>query len=80
MITVRKLLGEVLRDIRLDQGLTLREISEKSAISLGYISEIERGKKEVSSEVMFSLCRALDVPLSQVFGEVTTEMRVLETV
>jgi transcriptional regulator with XRE-family HTH domain len=80
MITVRKLLGEVLRDIRLDQGLTLREISEKSAISLGYISEIERGKKEVSSEVMFSLCRALDVPLSQVFGEVTTEMKVLETV
>lgn len=80
MITVRKLLGEVLRDIRLDQGLTLREISEKSAISLGYISEIERGKKEVSSEVMFSLCKALDVPLSQVFGEVTTEMKVLETV
>lgn len=80
MITVRKLLGEVLRDIRLEQGLTLREISEKSAISLGYISEIERGKKEVSSEVMFSLCKALDVPLSQVFGEVTTEMKVLETV
>jgi transcriptional regulator with XRE-family HTH domain len=80
MITVRKLLGEVLKDIRLDQGLTLRELSEKSAISLGYISEIERGKKEVSSEVMFSLCKALDVPLSQVFGEVTTEMKVLETV
>jgi transcriptional regulator with XRE-family HTH domain len=80
MITVRKLLGEVLKDIRVDQGLTLREVSEKSAISLGYISEIERGKKEVSSEVMFSLCKALDVPLSQVFGEVTTEMKVLETV
>ena len=80
MITVRKLLGEVLKDIRVDQGLTLREVSEKSAISLGYISEIERGKKEVSSEVMFSLCKALDVPLSQVFGEVTTEMKVWETV
>jgi transcriptional regulator with XRE-family HTH domain len=80
MITVRKLLGEVLKDIRLDQGLTLRELSEKSAVSLGYISEVERGKKEVSSEVMFSLCKALDVPLSQVFGEVTTEMKVLETV
>jgi transcriptional regulator with XRE-family HTH domain len=80
MITVRKLLGEVLKDIRVDQGLTLRELSEKSAVSLGYISEIERGKKEVSSEVMFSLCKALDVPLSQVFGEVTTEMKVLETV
>ena len=80
MITVRKLLGEVLKDIRVDQGLTLRELSEKSAVSLGYISEIERGKKEVSSEVMFSLCKALDVPLSQVFGEITTEMKVLETV
>lgn len=69
-----------MKDIRVDQGLTLREVSEKSAVSLGYISEIERGKKEVSSEVMFSLCKALDVPLSQVFGEVTTEMKVLETV
>ncbi len=52
-------------------GLTLREVSAEARVSLGYISEIERGQKEASSELLASLCAALDVPLSDVLREVS---------
>src|SRR4249920_2154036 len=71
MILVRRLLGDVLRQLRLDQGRTLREVSASARVSLGYISEIERGQKEASSECLASLCSALDMPLSDVLREVS---------
>jgi transcriptional regulator with XRE-family HTH domain len=71
MVLFRRLLGDVLRDKRTQRGLTLREVSAEARVSLGYISEIERGQKEASSELLSSLCDALDVPLSVVLREVS---------
>jgi transcriptional regulator with XRE-family HTH domain len=71
MVLFRSLLGGVLRARRMQQGLTLREVSQNARVSLGYISEIERGQKEASSELLFSLCSALDLPLSEVLREVS---------
>jgi transcriptional regulator with XRE-family HTH domain len=71
MVLFRRLLGDVLRDVRMQRGLTLREVSAEARVSLGYISEIERGQKEASSELLASLCSALDVPLSDVLRDVS---------
>ena len=71
MVLFRRLLGEVLRSQRMQRGLTLREVSADARVSLGYISEIERGQKEASSELLASLCSALDVPLSDVLSDVS---------
>ena len=71
MVIFRRLLGEVLRAQRMRQGRTLREVSADARVSLGYISEIERGQKEASSELLASICSALDVPLSEVLSEVS---------
>jgi transcriptional regulator with XRE-family HTH domain len=78
MVIFRRLLGEVLRGRRMQQGLTLREVSKTARVSLGYISEIERGQKEASSELLSSLCTALDVPLSDVLREVSDAVAVEE--
>ena len=71
MVLFRRLLGDVLRDQRMQRGMTLREVSAEARVSLGYISEIERGQKEASSELLASLCSALDLPLSDVLREVS---------
>lgn len=71
MVIFRRLLGDVLRSQRLRQGRTLREISGEARVSLGYISEVERGQKEASSELLAAICAALDVPLSTILSEVS---------
>lgn len=71
MVLFRRLLGDVLRAQRMERGMTLREVSAEARVSLGYISEIERGQKEASSELLASLCGALDVRLSEVLREVS---------
>src|SRR5690349_22976708 len=71
MVLFRRLLGDVLRSERMQRGMTLREVSAEARVSLGYISEIERGQKEASSELLASLCGALDMPLSDVLREVS---------
>ena len=71
MVLFRRLLGDVLRAQRMRRGMTLREVSAEARVSLGYISEIERGQKEASSELLASLCSALDLPLSVVLREVS---------
>lgn len=80
MILVRRLLGEVLRQQRQQQGRTLREVSAEARVSMGYISEIERGQKEASSECLAAICAALGVPLSVVLAEVSSEIAREETV
>lgn len=57
-ITLRDAIGAVLRERRFEQGLQLRQMG---AVSIGYVSEVERGKKEVSSEVLQSLCDTLEI-------------------
>jgi XRE family transcriptional regulator, stress-response regulator len=71
VVIFRRLLGEVLRGQRMRQGRTLREVSADARVSLGYISEVERGQKEASSELLASICAALDVPLSEILSEVS---------
>ena len=78
MVLFRRLLGDVLRDRRMERGMTLREVSAEARVSLGYISEIERGQKEASSELLASLCLALAAPLSDVLREVSDAVAVEE--
>jgi len=78
MVLFRRLLGDVLRSRRMQRGMTLREVSAEARVSLGYISEIERGQKEASSELLASLCAALDVPLSEVLHDVSSLVAVEE--
>ena len=78
MILLRQEIGDVLRDTRLQQGRTLREVSTMARVSLGYLSEIERGQKEASSELLASICGALDMRLSAVLREVSGRVAVAE--
>jgi transcriptional regulator with XRE-family HTH domain len=71
---LREVIGDVLRRARTDQGRTLREVSDTARVSLGYLSEVERGRKEASSELLSAICGALDVPLSQVLADAGEEM------
>ncbi|MGO1385348.1 MAG: helix-turn-helix domain-containing protein [Arachnia sp.] len=71
-------MGETLRALRLDAGMTLREVSVASMVSLGYLSEIERGCKEASSEVLFSITQALGVSLSEALHLVSRRVADLE--
>ena len=70
MVLFRRLLGDVLRTRRMDQGRTLRQLCADARVSLGYMSEIERGQKEASSELLAAICSALDVPLSEILSDV----------
>jgi transcriptional regulator with XRE-family HTH domain len=78
MVLLRQLLGDVLRRLRLRQGRTLREVSASARVSLGYLSEVERGQKEASSELLAAICGALNIPLSQVFREVSDNFALAE--
>jgi transcriptional regulator with XRE-family HTH domain len=71
MVLLRRLLGEVLRRHRLAQSRTLRDVSSAAGVSLGYLSEVERGRKEASSELLASICGALEVSLADVLREVS---------
>jgi transcriptional regulator with XRE-family HTH domain len=75
---LRTLLGEALRTRRLRQHRTLREVSSAARVSLGYLSEVERGQKEASSELLASICTALGVRLSDLLREVSDTLAVLE--
>ena len=68
---LREVIGDVLRQARTGQGRTLREVSSSARVSLGYLSEIERGQKEPSSELLNAICGALGVPLSLVLRRVS---------
>ena len=71
---LREVIGDVLRRARIDQGRTLREVSDAARVSLGYLSEVERGRKEASSELLSAICGALDVPLSRVLSDAGEDM------
>ena len=78
MILVRQEIGDVLRDFRLQKGRTLRQVASKASVALGYLSEVERGQKEASSEILASVADALDVPISIIMREVNDRISVLE--
>ncbi len=78
MILVRRLLGDVLRARRQRSGRTLRQLAATARVSPGYLSEVERGQKEPSSELLAAICDALEVKLSDVLLELSTELAAAE--
>jgi transcriptional regulator with XRE-family HTH domain len=75
MTLLRTQLGNTLRGHRLRQRRTLRDVSGRARVSLGYLSEVERGQKEASSELLASICDALDVELADLLAEVSDSLR-----
>ncbi len=78
MPVLRQVIGDELRRRRVGQGRTLREVSGVARVSLGYLSEVERGQKEASSELLAAICGALDVPMSAVLRAVSDEVAMQE--
>ena len=79
MILLRSHIGLALRTSRVDQGRTLRDVAKSARVSLGYLSEVERGQKEASSELLNSICTALDVSLGDVLQSVSTQIKIQAT-
>ena len=79
MTLLRTHLGSALRAARVSQGRTLRDVAKSARVSLGYLSEVERGQKEASSELLNSICGALDLKLSNVLSNVSIEVAATET-
>ena len=71
---LRDAVGKELRAARVAQSRTLRDVAREARVSLGYLSEVERGQKEASSELLASICTALNIQLSSLLGSVTTQM------
>jgi transcriptional regulator with XRE-family HTH domain len=76
---LRTQIGGTLRANRISQGRTLRDVAKSARVSLGYLSEVERGQKEASSELLNSICQALELQLSSVLSDVTLQLKALET-
>lgn len=74
-ITLRKIVGSILRGHREEQHRTLRDVSRVASVSLGYLSEVERGEKEPSSEMLAAICGALDVELADLLSEASDAIR-----
>jgi transcriptional regulator with XRE-family HTH domain len=79
-VKLREAVGEALRRRRLAQGRTLREVAEAAGVSLTYLSEVERGRKEASSEVLEAICAALRLGLAELFFEVAETLAATEPV
>jgi transcriptional regulator with XRE-family HTH domain len=71
---LRRLVGAILRDRREEQGRTLRDVATAAQVSLAYLSEVERGRKEPSSELLAAICEALDVALPDLLTEAAHSM------
>jgi transcriptional regulator with XRE-family HTH domain len=78
MVLVRQEIGDVLRDFRLQKGRTLRQVASEASVALGYLSEVERGQKEASSEILASVAEALETPISVIMREVGDRLAVIE--
>jgi transcriptional regulator with XRE-family HTH domain len=78
MVLLRRVIGDALRARRQGQHRTLREVSTAANVSLGYLSEIERGQKEASSELLAAICDALGASLSGLLGEVSSTLALAE--
>lgn len=79
MELLRTHIGSVLRDARVSQGRTLRDVAASANISLGYLSEVERGQKEASSELLNAICLALDLSLLHIMATVQASIERVET-
>ena len=78
MVLLRQEIDDELRTHRQERGQTLRQVASKASVALGYLSEVERGQKEVSSEILASVAEALEVPLSVVMRDVSERLASVE--
>jgi transcriptional regulator with XRE-family HTH domain len=74
MVLLRESVGLTLRQARTSQSRTLRDVAREARVSLGYLSEVERGQKEASSELLNAICEALGLTLSSVMLGVTQDI------
>lgn len=74
-VRLRDVLGRVLREERLDQDRTLAEVADAANVSLPYLSEVERGVKEVSSDLLHAIADALELPLDDVLERAVRHIR-----
>ncbi|GAA4448353.1 helix-turn-helix transcriptional regulator [Actinokineospora soli] len=79
-VLLREAIGDRLRHTRTNQRRTLREVSRSARVSLGYLSEVERGRKEASSELLAAICDALDLPLAELMTHVASDIGALTSV
>lgn len=79
MALLREAVGQTLRIARTEQSRTLRDVAREARVSLGYLSEVERGYKEASSELLNSICEALGLTLSSVMADVAHELKTRES-
>jgi XRE family transcriptional regulator, stress-response regulator len=77
-VKLREAVGDALRRRRQAQGRTLREVAAAAGVSLTYLSEVERGRKEASSEVLEAVCTALDLVLADLLYEVAETLAVAQ--
>lgn len=77
-VLLREAIGDRLRHARTTQHRTLREVSKAARVSLGYLSEVERGRKEASSELLAAICDALALPLSDLLHLVATDVSAVD--
>jgi transcriptional regulator with XRE-family HTH domain len=75
---LRTHIGSTLRQARISQGRTLRDVAKAARVSLGYLSEVERGQKEASSELLNSICQALELSLFEVISDVSIAIHTTE--
>lgn len=75
MLLLREVIGSNLRAHREHQKRSLRDVSAAARVSLGYLSEIERGRKEASSELLACICDALDLELAELLDDASTDLR-----
>lgn len=80
MVLLREHIGQSLRSARTSQNRTLRDVAREARVSLGYLSEVERGQKEASSELLNAICQALGLSLASVITDVAHEITSRETV
>lgn len=77
-MVLRSVIGSELRRRRQSQGRTLRDVASSARVSLGYLSEVERGQKEPSSELLSAICGALDFPMSELLRSASDEFAIAE--
>ena len=80
VVLLRTSVGQSLRAARTAQGRTLRDVARDARVSLGYLSEVERGQKEASSELLNSICAALGLTLSSVISDVSRDISSREAI
>lgn len=70
VVKLRHAVGDTLRTLRMERGLTLRQASGKNHVALGYLCEIERGQKEPSLSTLDSIANGMEMSTADLILEI----------